>query len=147
MSDPVARWPAWHAVLIGVLFELTAAPPAAAQVTRPGMAQHGKRLYYQHGCYGCHGFNGETGERRLVGSALLASPETFIAFLRMRGGVTPLLPSTRMPSFPASALSDADALDLYAYVRSFILHAPDPQGIEAFQKILEAAQRSYTPSP
>ena len=119
--------------------------PATAQATRHGDVERGKRLYYRHGCYGCHGFNGETGERRLVGSPLLGDPHTFIAFLRMRADLTPLLPSTGMPRFPVSTLSDGDALDLYAYVRSFVLHAPDPQGIAAFQQILESAQRRYTP--
>lgn len=110
--------------------------PAAADVVR------GKQLYYRNGCYGCHGFNGETGVRRLVGSPLLVRPETFIAYLRLRTDQQPLVPSTRMPSFPASSLSDADALDIYAYVRSFVLHAPNPKGITAFQKILESAQGS-----
>jgi mono/diheme cytochrome c family protein len=107
----------------------------------------GKQLYYRHGCYGCHGFNGETGERRLVGSPIVERPDTFVAFLRLRGDLMPLLPSTRMPSFPASTLSDADALDLQAYVRSFVLDAPDPQGIAVFQKILESAQVTYKPPP
>jgi mono/diheme cytochrome c family protein len=118
---------------------------AAGQTQRVAPAARGKELYFRHGCYGCHGFNGETGVRRLAGSPILGRPETFIAYLRLRADVKPLLPSTGMPSFPASALSDADALDLYAYVRSFVLSAPDPQGIAAFQKILESAQGTYAP--
>ena len=120
---------------------------AAGQTSPDAQAAHGKHAYFSHGCYGCHGFGGETGARRLVGSGILANPEAFIAYLRARADLRPLLPSTRMPSFPASALSDVEALDLYAYVRSFVLHAPDPQGIAAFQKILGSAQRTYKPSP
>lgn len=135
----------WRPVAIGAVAaaSLTVLIPAAGKTPRAVDAARGKQLYYQQGCYGCHGFNGETGVRRLVGSPLLVTPETFIAYLRLRADQQPLVPSTRMPSFPASSLSDADALDLYAYVRSFVLHAPDPKGISAFQKILESARAPY----
>jgi mono/diheme cytochrome c family protein len=150
MRRPVIRprrW--WKSATIGALAaaSLIVLVPVAAQVPQASSAARGKQLYYQQGCYGCHGFNGETGERRLVGSPIVATPGTFIAFLRLRSDLMPLLPSTRMPSFPTNTLSDAEALDLYAYVRSFVLHAPDPQGIAAFRKILESAQGSYKPSP
>jgi mono/diheme cytochrome c family protein len=131
--------------LAGAVLGLLA--PVAGQSARPADTAHGKQLYYRHGCYGCHGFNGETGERRLVGSPLLEKPDVFVAFLRLRGDLVPLLPSTRMPSFPVSALSDVDALDLYAYVRSFVLDAPDPQGVAALRTILESAQGGYKPAP
>jgi mono/diheme cytochrome c family protein len=121
--------------------------PAPGQTPRAADAAHGKQLYFRHGCYGCHGFTGETGARRLVGSPIVQSPEAFIAYLRLRADLKPLLPSTTMPSFPASALSDADALDLYAYVHSFVLHAPDPQGITAFKQILHSAKGTYKPPP
>jgi mono/diheme cytochrome c family protein len=109
----------------------------------------GKQLYYDHGCYGCHGFNGETGVRRLVGtgSSILESPDAFVAFLRLRVDDKPLLPSATMPSYPVSALSDADARDIYSYVRSFVLHAPDPKGIGTFQTILDSARTPYKQSP
>ena len=124
---------------------LTFLTPAAGETPRTADAARGKQLYLRHGCYGCHGFNGETGVRRLVGSPILVQPETFIAYLRLRADQQPLVPSTRMPSFPASSLSDADALDIYAYVRSFVLHAPDPKGIAAFQAILDSAHGTYKP--
>jgi len=117
--------------------------PASGKTAGAADAARGKQLYYKHGCYGCHGFNGETGVRRLVGSPMLVQPETFIAYLRLRADQQPLVPSTRMPSFPARSLSDADALAIYAYVRSFVLHAPDPKGINAFRKTLESAQGTY----
>src|SRR5215472_3278544 len=83
----------------------------------------GKQLYYDHGCYGCHGFNGETGVRRLVGtgSSILESPDTFVAFLRLRADAMPLLPSSSMPSYPVTALSDAEAREIYSYMRTFTL--------------------------
>ncbi len=139
----------WKSGVVGALacWVLILGVPAAGQTPNAGQAARGKQLYFRHGCYGCHGFNGETGARRLVGSAILENPATFIAYLRLRADFKPNLPSTSMPSFPASALSDADALDLYAYVRSFVLHAPDPRGIESFKKILESAKGTYRSAP
>jgi len=107
-------------------------------------AARGKELYYAHGCYGCHGYNGETGARNLVGtnSPLIADADTFLLFLRLRADYTPLLPSTRMPAYPESALNDADARDIYAYISGFELNAPDVEDIPALQAILESAGRS-----
>ncbi len=137
----------WRSAAVGALAAaaLSLVQPAAGKPPRIADAARGKQLYYKHGCYGCHGFNGETGVRRLVGSPILVQPETFLAYLRLRADQQPLVPSTRMPSFPQSSLSDTDALDIYAYVRSFILHAPDPKGISAFQKTLESAEGTYKP--
>ena len=118
---------------------------AIAQNGAAGNATRGKQLYYDHGCYGCHGFNGETGVRRLVGtgSSLLESSEAFIAFLRLRADARPLLPSASMPSYPVTALSDADARDIYSYVRTFALDAPDPKGIATLQTIVDSAKAPY----
>ena len=98
-------------------------------------------------CYGCHGFNGETGARNLVGtnSPVLANAEVFTRFLRMRADQAPLLPSTRMPNYPESEVSDADARDLYAFIRSFRLNAPDVEDVPTLQQILESAERPYVP--
>lgn len=108
-----------------------------------GDAAQGKELYYAHGCYGCHGYNGETGARDLVGtnSPLIANVDTFLVFLRLRADYLPLLPSTRMPAYPESALSDAEARDIYAYVSGFELNAPDVEDVPALQAILDSASR------
>lgn len=139
----------WKGAVIGALAcaALIFVASAAGQTRRTAEAR-GKQLYFINGCYGCHGFNGETGRApRLVDSPILENAQTFIAYLRLRAVVKPLLPSTSMPSFSASDLSDADALALYAYVRAFVLHAPNPQAIAAFQKILESVKDTYKPSP
>ncbi len=122
---------------------------ALAQQNQTADPIKGKQLYYEHGCYGCHGFNGETGVRRLVGtgSSLLESPEAFVAFLRLRADIVPLLPSTSMPSYPVTALSDAQARDIYSYVRTFVLHSPDPKGIPALQAIIDSANEPYRAAP
>lgn len=139
----------WKTATIGALASAALIFMACALgQTQSGAEGRGKQLYFANGCYGCHGFNGQTGRApRLVGSPILANAQTFVAFLRLRADARPLLPSTSMPSFPASALSDADALELYAYVRTFVLDAPDAQGIASFQKILDTAKSTYKASP
>ena len=78
-------------------------------------------------------------------SPILATEENFIGFLRLRADQAPLLPSTRMPNYPANSLSDAQARDIYAYIRSFRLDSPDLEDVPALEKILESAERPYRP--
>lgn len=114
---------------------------AAFVYAKDADADRGRDAYYDHGCYGCHGYNGETGWRDLVGtnSPLVASEETFLLYLRARTDFAPLVPSTRMPAYPESALNDADARDIYAYIQTFELNAPAVEDIPALQVILESA--------
>ena len=118
--------------------------PPTSPVT--GTAANGKALYYNHGCYGCHGFNGETG-RAFVGnwSANLATEESFIKFLRLRANVAPATPATNMPNFPENSLSDRQAKDIYAYIRTFKSNAPPMANIQTLNEILKAANRPYKP--
>jgi mono/diheme cytochrome c family protein len=128
---------------------LTSAPDAVGQdrQTLSADVAAGQQLFYDHGCYGCHGFNGETGARDLVGtnSPIIADVETFLAFLRLRADQAPLLPSTRMPNYPESALSDAEVAAIFAYVRTFELNAPDAKDVSTLQAIVESAKRPYEP--
>jgi mono/diheme cytochrome c family protein len=120
---------------------------AAAQTPGAGDAARGKALYYANGCYGCHGFSGQTGARLLVGtnSPILAQPETFIAFLRQRGAYQPMIPSTSMPRFSEAAVSNQKALDIYAYIKTFVLDAPDVKTIPVFDTIQASAAAPYKP--
>lgn len=129
------------------LAALAAAPAIAAPAPAAGDAARGKVLYHEHGCYGCHGFQGQTGARNLVGtnSPLIATPETFVLFLRQRGDFLPMIPSTRMPAFPATAINDQQALDIYAYIKTFKLDAPDVKSIPLFSKIEASAAAPYKP--
>jgi mono/diheme cytochrome c family protein len=128
-----------------------AAPPAATAktLTSPvtGSAVKGRQLYYDHACYSCHGFNGETGARAFVPNwpANLATERSFIAFLRGRANVAPVQPSTSMPNYPAQSLGDAQAKDIYAYIRSFTSQQPPVDKIPAMTQILEAARKPYKP--
>jgi mono/diheme cytochrome c family protein len=125
---------------------------AAAPVNNPaptspvsGNASLGKPLYYNHGCYGCHGFNGETG-RAFVGRwGNLATEAGFLAFLRARADQNPRAASTGMPNYPVNALSDKDAKDIYAYIRTFKSNAPELKNIPTLNAIVSAASRPYKP--
>ena len=120
------------------------ANPPTSPVT--GNAVNGKALYYNYSCYGCHGFNGETG-RAFVGNWTnnLATEENFIKFLRGRANVAPEAPSTSMPNFAENTMSDRQAKDIYAYVRTFKSNAPPLQNIPALNEIVKSASRPYKP--
>jgi len=106
-------------------------------------ALRGKELYYAHGCFACHGYNGETGASDLVGtkSPVIADVELFVTYLRLRADFAPLLPSTRMPNYSESVLSDTDARNIFAYVSTFELDAPDIEDTPALRAVLESAGR------
>jgi mono/diheme cytochrome c family protein len=115
-------------------------PPPTSSVT--GNAANGKGLYFSYGCYACHGYNGETGARPFVGRwGNLATEETFLRFLRGRANVAPLTPSTSMPNFGESSLSDKQAKDIYAYIRTFKNSAPDLKDIPVLNAIVDAAKQ------
>jgi mono/diheme cytochrome c family protein len=117
---------------------------AIAQLpTSDGNAARGEQLYYDHACYGCHGYGGQTGAHDLVGtgSPVVENEQLFVSFLRLRADLAPLFPSTRMPSYSESALTDAEARDLFAYIRTFRLDRPEAEEIPALQAILESAAR------
>jgi mono/diheme cytochrome c family protein len=110
-----------------------------------GNAVTGKKLYYDHACYSCHGFNGETGARPFVPNwpATLATERSFMAFLRGRANVAPVQPSTSMPNYPVESVSDTQAKDIYAYIRSFKSAQPPVEKIPVMSQILAAAKRQY----
>jgi mono/diheme cytochrome c family protein len=130
--------------------QTTPAAQTAKPVTAPtspvtGNAGSGKKLYYDHACYSCHGFNGETGARPFVPNwpANLATERSFIAYLRGRANVAPVQPSTSMPNYPVESLTDTQARDIYAFIRSF-KSAPSPvEKIPVMNQILTAAKRPY----
>jgi mono/diheme cytochrome c family protein len=114
--------------------------PPTSPVT--GNSVNGKALYYSYSCYACHGYNGETG-RAFVGnwSSNLASEENFIRFLRGRANVAPLTPSASMPNFAENTLSDKQAKDIYAYIRTFKSAPPDSKNIPLLNQIVEDASK------
>jgi mono/diheme cytochrome c family protein len=123
---------------------MRAQAPAGAPTGDP---VKGKKVYDTFTCYGCHGFTGETGARVLAASrsANLATESAFITFLRARANVAPTQPSTSMPNYSAATLPDAQAKDLYAYIKTFTSHAPPVDQIPVFGQILTEAQKPYKP--
>jgi mono/diheme cytochrome c family protein len=97
--------------LFAVSALLLAAGLAGAQTAAPaGDAQNGKRLYTGKTCEMCHGTSGEgtaTGPKIVPSSISYAD---FVSQLRS--------PLDRMPTFPESSVSNAEAADVYAYVKS-----------------------------
>lgn len=115
-------------------------PPPTSPVT--GNAAAGKPLYYSYGCYACHGYNGETGARAFVGRwGNLSTEQAFINFLRGRANVAPLPPSTAMPNFSKASLSDKQAKDIYAYIRTFKSTAPPLKDIATLNAIVDAEKQ------
>ena len=111
-----------------------------------GDAEAGKQLYYDHACYACHGYTGETGHQmKLVGSGFLLNEQTFIIYLRLRAEQNPILPSETMPNYPENSLSDEEAKDMYAYIRTFADNAPPLQDIPTLNAIIESAAEPYSP--
>jgi|SRR5665213_457974 len=115
-------------------------PEPTSPVT--GNAVAGKALYYHYACYACHGYNGETGARIFVGNwGHLATEAQFISFLRGRANVAPVTPATSMPNFAANTLSDKQAKDIYAYIRTFKSNAPPLKDISTLNGIVADAKQ------
>jgi mono/diheme cytochrome c family protein len=115
-------------------------PPPTSPVT--GNASAGKAFYYSYGCYACHSYNGETGARPFVGRwGHLATEQEFITFLRGRANLAPVTPAQTMPNFAEATLSDKQAKDIYAYIRTFKNEAPPLKDIPTLNAIVEAAKK------
>jgi len=105
---------------------------ALAQV--PG---NGERLFIQKGCLGCHGVSGRGGAGPdLAGTPL--SPEEFLKQLRA--------PRELMPRFPPAALSDSEAREIYAFLRSAPpspprLSARPPDGVQTAASCVQCHER------
>lgn len=109
-----------------------------------GNAENGKQLYYEFACYSCHGYNA-TMRVPLVGDAsgIMSSEDVFLDYLRLRGDQNPVNPKNTMPNYDASTLSDAQALDIYAYITSLDDASPEVRDIPVFVEILEAARQRF----
>jgi mono/diheme cytochrome c family protein len=115
-------------------------PPPTSPVT--GNAAAGKALYYSYACYACHGYNGETGARAFVGNwGNLGTEDRFIAFLRGRANVAPVVPSTSMPNFAEASLSDKKAKDIYAYIRTFKSTAVEVKDSPTLTAIIDTSKQ------
>ena len=105
-------------LLTAIVFAATALsfdlPRAVADdEVKTGDPVKGKRIYLAVGCFECHGRAGQGGRFNYPTPALAQielPAESFIAFLRAA--------PNDMPAFSADVLSDQDAADIHAYLRS-----------------------------
>ncbi len=106
-----------------------------------GDVEKGEQLYYNFACYSCHGYNA-TMRVPLVGNAsgIMSSEQVFLTYLRLRADQNPINPKNAMPNYAASTLSDEQALDIYAYIKSVKDESPEVEDNPVMQEILEAAK-------
>ena len=93
----------WFFFLFFLLFYAGCSAP-------PGNPADGKKWFMMHNCSSCHGLHGNDG--RAVNIAGLNMG--FGSFLRKLRRTD----TTIMPSFPVTKVSEQDAADMYAYLRS-----------------------------
>ena len=127
-------------ILIRAILILCLLQPVHAEDSS-GDAAKGEQLYYNFACYGCHGYNA-TMRVPLVGDAsgVMSSEALFLTYLRLRADQNPINPKNAMPNYSADTLSDGQALDIYAYIRSIDDDSTDMADNVVMQEILEAAK-------
>ncbi len=106
-----------------------------------GDIEKGEQLYYNFACYSCHGYNA-TMRVPLVGNAsgIMSSEQVFLTYLRLRADQNPINPKNAMLNYAASTLSDEQALDIYAYIKSLKDESPAVEDNPVMQEILDAAK-------
>ncbi len=106
-----------------------------------GDTDKGEQLYYNFACYSCHGYNA-TMRVPLVGNAsgIMSGEQVFLTYLRLRADQNPTNPRNAMPNYAASTLSDEQALDIYAYIKSLKDESPEVEDNPVMQEILDAAK-------
>jgi len=99
--------------------------PAAQTSTPAGNPQNGKDLYLKFSCYACHGYDGHGG----AGARLVP--------MRMnQAGFGLYIKNPRqMPPYTAKVLSDAQAADLWAYIKS-MPESPAADNIPLLSRII-----------
>jgi mono/diheme cytochrome c family protein len=101
------------ALVAGAFAVLGFAAAALAQNAGSGDVAIGKRIYLADGCFACHGRAGQGGAMNYPAPAIaqVEMPlESFLAYLRDA--------PNDMPAYSTSVLSDKEATDIYAFLRS-----------------------------
>ena len=103
----------------------------AAQAAPQGDATKGKANFERVGCYQCHGHQGQGGREgpRIADPVPLAWP-ALQAWVRTTSG--------DMPPYTPKNLSDAELIDIYAYLQS-IPKAPDFKSIPLLSQQITAS--------
>jgi len=104
---------AYVAILVAGAFAARGPGPALAQSAASGDAANGKRVYLADGCFMCHGRVGQGGAMNYPAPAIakLEMPvESFVSFLRDA--------PNDMPAYSKDVLSDKEAADIHAFLKS-----------------------------
>jgi mono/diheme cytochrome c family protein len=122
---------------LAIIAAMLAALPALAQDVGSGA-----RIYQDYKCYSCHGYNGTNLTVPLANdlSGIMVNEDVFIAFLRQRAELNPATASRAMPNYAESVLSDAQAKDLYAFIKTLEDDPPEVDADPLMQQILNAAK-------
>ena len=91
---------------------------AIASAQNGGDPENGRRLYVADGCWQCHNYNG-SGNRQ--------APRLAQTKLTSTGFVSYIRKPRAMPAYSVKVLSDKDAADIWAYIRTF----PDPPPVSS----------------
>lgn len=121
--------PAVLAALLVAARAAAADPPAAGPVGDPARGEVAYARLYR--CYACHGTDGQSAAVRLV--PMRFTRAAFIAFVRSPA-------RAQMPSYADAPLQDL--ADIYAYVASLPVDAPDPEAIPLLEDILDRQRRA-----
>jgi mono/diheme cytochrome c family protein len=117
-------------------------PASQTQRDARGNATAGKALYTTHQCWACHGSNGETDVRFIQENGTfirrLQTAEEFVRFIRAPrpNEPPPAASSKSMPSYGVASLSDREAADLWAYIRTFKPTQPALKDIPLLNQML-----------
>ena len=101
------------AFVVAAFAVLGFAATALAQNASSGDTANGKRVYLTGGCFACHGRAGQGGAMNYPAPAIaqVEMPvESFLAYLRDA--------PNDMPAYSTAVLSDKEATEIYAFLRS-----------------------------
>jgi mono/diheme cytochrome c family protein len=104
---------------------VSAQTPAQSPPAAQGNAQTGKDLYAKYSCYACHGYDGHGGSgARLV--PMRMNLPGFTAYIKN---------PRQMPPYTAKVLTDAQAADLWTFIKS-IPESPAADKIPLLSQIM-----------
>jgi len=104
-------------VVAAAILVVASMSQASAQSSAPaGDAKAGQQVFMAIGCWECHGSVGQGGA--VTGPRLAATALPYAAFAQQLR-----VPQNAMPPYEAKILSDADAANIYAFLKSL----PPPQ--------------------
>ena len=102
-----------HRVTALMLVVSGATAPTWSQDASRGDVNNGRTLYNDVGCYQCHGRAGQGGSFGGPAPVLAGTVMPFAGYLSVLRN-----PVANMPPYAESVLSDQEAANIYAYIRS-----------------------------